>query len=81
MENTVNKSTKTKKPRCALEGCKKKLLLTALELSCRCGKSFCTVHRMPESHKCVFDYKTINQINKRGETEKLKCVADKIIRI
>ena len=81
MEKTDKKKTKTKKPRCAFEGCKKKLSLITLELSCRCGESFCAVHRMPESHKCTFDYKNENQVNKCVKVEDLKCVADKIIRI
>lgn len=35
--------------------CKKKLKLT--DLSCRCQKRFCSIHRMPENHKCEYDYK------------------------
>ena len=80
MENSEKKK-KTKKPRCAFEGCKKKLSLINLELSCRCGKSFCALHRMPESHKCSFDFKNDNQVNQCVKVEDLKCIADKIIRI
>jgi len=36
--------------------CKKKLKLT--DLSCRCEKKFCAIHRMPENHACEYDYKT-----------------------
>ena len=81
MENTKPKKTKSKKPRCAFEGCNKKISLITLELSCRCGKSFCALHRMPESHKCTFDYKKDNQANKCVKVKDLKCIADKIMRI
>jgi len=81
MENTTKSTTKTKKPRCILKGCKNKISLIALQLSCRCGKSFCAVHIMPETHNCTFDYKKNNQANKCIKAEDLKCVADKIIRI
>lgn len=80
METTKPKETKSKKPRCAVECCNKKMSLIALELSCRCGKSFCALHRMPESHNCTFDYKKDNQ-TKCVKIENLKCVANKIIKI
>lgn len=35
--------------------CRKKVPLTAI--TCRCGYTFCTSHRMAESHNCSFDYK------------------------
>lgn len=81
MEPTKPKETKSKKPRCAFGGCNKKMSLIALELSCRCGKSFCALHRMPESHNCTFDYKKDNQTNKCVKVFNLKCIANKIIKI
>ena len=43
------------KKRCACEGCNIKLLLT--DMPCKCEKRFCSRHRVPEDHKCSFDYK------------------------
>ena len=37
--------------------CRKKLTLTN-SFSCRCERSFCPLHRHPESHACTFDFKT-----------------------
>lgn len=48
-------SSKKKKKKCPV--CHKKLKLAETYL-CRCGYSFCSVHRYPESHPCSFDYKT-----------------------
>ena len=39
--------------RCAC--CIKKLPLTTFP--CRCGKKFCSVHRIDSAHACTFDYK------------------------
>ena len=43
------------KEKCSLEACKKRLLLS--DVSCRCKLRFCSVHRLAEDHKCVYDYK------------------------
>jgi len=40
--------------RCAKDGCKRKLPLTAF--ACRCNLLYCDVHRPPEEHACKFDY-------------------------
>lgn len=45
---------KKKKNRCGMKGCKKKI--TLLSFTCQCQKVFCTEHRMPEQHKCTFDW-------------------------
>ncbi|XP_068651126.1 zinc finger A20 and AN1 domain-containing stress-associated protein 1-like [Aristolochia californica] len=29
--------------------------------SCRCGSTFCSVHRYPEEHDCEFDFKTVGR--------------------
>lgn len=34
-----------------------------LGIICKCGQTFCMEHRMPEMHKCTFDYKTQYQKN------------------
>ena len=54
------KEKKKKKPkRCQMEGCKKKLPITAYD--CRCEKRFCNLHQCAESHDCTFDYKTFHR--------------------
>ena len=50
--------------RCNFDGCTKKFGL--MPFVCRCEKEYCAKHRMPESHQCMYDYKT------NGKTELLK---------
>jgi hypothetical protein len=40
---------------CSHEGCNIKLALTSIQ--CKCEKKFCSKHRYPEDHMCVYDYK------------------------
>ncbi|XP_021901886.1 zinc finger A20 and AN1 domain-containing stress-associated protein 1 [Carica papaya] len=35
--------------------CNKKVGLTGFK--CKCGSTFCGVHRYPENHQCIFDFK------------------------
>ena len=56
------KNKKKKKPkRCQMEGCRKKLPITAYD--CRCQKRFCSLHSSAESHNCTFDYKAFHRKN------------------
>jgi len=43
------------KNKCALEGCGKKLDITAFP--CKCKKTFCPAHRYESEHSCTFDYR------------------------
>lgn len=44
--------------RCQLSSCGKKLSLCEQETGrCRCGKIYCTKHRLSDDHSCLFDYK------------------------
>jgi len=52
------KEKKKSRKRCQFDGCRVKLKLTDME--CRCKNRYCTKHRLPETHKCVYDYKNIN---------------------
>lgn len=52
---TTRSQTKEKKI-CEMEGCRRKLSLTSVE--CRCGSTFCSVHRYAEKHDCPVDYKS-----------------------
>ncbi|XP_058179453.1 zinc finger A20 and AN1 domain-containing stress-associated protein 6-like [Rhododendron vialii] len=39
--------------------CRKKVGLTGFK--CRCGHTFCSIHRYSDKHKCAFDYKGAGQ--------------------
>lgn len=39
--------------------CPKKVGLTGFK--CRCGHTFCSLHRYSDKHNCVFDYKSAGQ--------------------
>ncbi len=57
--------------------CNKKLQLT--DLSCRCEKIFCIKHRLPESHQCKYDFKTIGK--QQLQDNNPLCSHHKIIKI
>jgi predicted nucleic acid binding AN1-type Zn finger protein len=78
MDTTTNtNNTTSKHKKCSNIGCSKKLTLT--DLICRCGNTFCSTHRLPETHDCTHDYKLYGRclLNKQNQ----QCVADKIIKI
>jgi hypothetical protein len=57
--------------------CNKKVGL--LSFTCKCGdKIFCTQHRMPELHNCLFDFK--KEHKERLIKENPIIISDKIIR-
>jgi hypothetical protein len=39
--------------------CRRRVGLTGFR--CRCGTTFCGVHRYPEKHGCTFDFKSIGR--------------------
>jgi len=49
------------KMKCFYSDCKKPINLTSIK--CKCENIFCSLHRLPESHNCNFNYK-LNIINK-----------------
>ncbi|XP_062187148.1 zinc finger A20 and AN1 domain-containing stress-associated protein 9-like isoform X2 [Phragmites australis] len=57
--------------------CRKKVGLTGFQ--CRCGGTFCSMHRYTDSHKCTFDYKKVaeEQIAKQNPV----VIAEKINKI
>ena len=67
------KNNKTSK--CNLTECNKKLQLT--DLICKCNNTYCSKHRLPEIHKCTYDYKTFgrNLLDKQNQP----CIAKKIL--
>ena len=54
-------TSKKKKKRCTLHGCRKKLKLT--DMDCKCKNRFCSLHRLPETHNCSWDPKNENEMN------------------
>ncbi|KAL1371249.1 hypothetical protein HN51_001474 [Arachis hypogaea] len=47
------------KPSNRCRGCNKKVGLTGFV--CKCGATFCGVHRYPERHDCPFDFKGVGR--------------------
>ena len=65
----------TKSAKCNLEECNKKLQLT--DFKCKCNSTYCSKHRLPETHNCTFDYKTSGRylLDKQNQP----CIAKKIL--
>jgi uncharacterized Fe-S cluster-containing radical SAM superfamily enzyme len=63
------------KRRCDFPECKKPLMLSSI--TCKCNKTFCSVHRGSYDHSCSFDYKSdhTNMLMKHMSTP---VVADKL---
>ena len=57
---------------CNENTCKTKLKLYDME--CRCKHKFCSQHRLPEYHQCVYDFK-------KDKVKLEKVIADKVIKI
>ena len=55
LSEVIEISKKKKKPRCSAKDCKKNISLFSFE--CKCGKSFCGKHKLPEDHDCNYDHK------------------------
>ena len=76
-ENNNNNNTKIESSnciRCNFDNCNKKLKIT--DMSCKCGKIFCKIHKFPEDHKCEFNYNS--EEIKRKTVERLECKSTKI---
>ena len=76
INNVVIEKTK-KSNRCNFDNCKKKLGIMPFE--CRCCLIFCAEHRLPENHKCNFDYKTNGKL--QIEKNNQKVIGEKIQKI
>ncbi|XP_043697970.1 zinc finger A20 and AN1 domain-containing stress-associated protein 4-like [Telopea speciosissima] len=58
LELPANPPTTLSQPnRCST--CRKRVGLTGFK--CRCGTTFCGVHRYPEQHGCTFDFKALGK--------------------
>ena len=61
--------------RCKAENCRCKISLTQqITNQCKCGLLFCNKHKMPEQHKCTYNWcvKSETFVNEN------KCVAKKV---
>jgi hypothetical protein len=63
---------------CFFEKCNKKLKLT--DFKCRCDHIYCSLHRLPKTHNCNYNYK-LNHIEHKEMIEDMKCLNEKIIKI
>jgi len=59
---------------CAYTDCDRKLKLTSM--ACKCKKTFCKYHKLPEQHICEYDYKETNY--KKQKIIDMKCISDKL---
>ena len=67
--------SKNKVSRCSC--CKKKLSL--ITFKCKCELTFCISCKMPEIHKCTYNYLSAEKL--KLEKENPKIIPDKIIEI
>lgn len=51
--------------RCNLAECNKKLSLVESTIKCKCGNTYCTLHRYSEKHNCIFDYKADSEKSRK----------------
>jgi len=66
--------------RCEVLECSKKIKLTDQIIGlCKCGKTFCVLHRLGETHDCEYKHKT--EINVEEFINKNKCIGNKTIKI
>ena len=72
----IIKSNKNSSNRCNYVQCNKKLRIS--DMKCKCEFTFCSLHRLPESHECIFDYKS-KEFDKI--IENMKCISSKIDKI
>jgi hypothetical protein len=52
---------KTKRPRCDHPDCRK--LIGYMGYTCRCGQTYCALHKYAKEHNCTFDFKTLEREN------------------
>lgn len=65
---------------CGANGCHKKIkIIDELISKCKCGEKHCSNHRLPETHRCEYDFK--KDVNHANLIEKMKCAAPKLNKI
>ena len=65
---------------CNFDTCDKKIKVSDKIIGlCKCGKTFCLLHRLGETHNCAYNHKS--ELKKEEFITKNKCVAEKTIKI
>ncbi|XP_062008999.1 zinc finger A20 and AN1 domain-containing stress-associated protein 6-like [Rosa rugosa] len=59
VEEGATSENPEKRPANRCSFCRKRVGLTGFK--CRCGDTFCSLHRYSNSHNCMFDYKSAGQ--------------------
>ena len=62
---------------CQYPDCQKKIKLT--DFPCKCANTYCKIHRLPEQHRCTYDYR--GSVSKSKRVEELRCVSNKLQKI
>ena len=78
--NNIDNLKKKKKDtanRCFDENCNKKLGLIFFD--CKCSNKFCDLHRLPEKHNCMYDYKKNGKLELAAKNPKI--IGQKIIKL
>ena len=78
-EQTVVATKTATVKRCCAADCKRKLMLT--DCDCRCGQRYCSQHRLPETHSCGFDFKSLGQTQLTQQLVKVAGHESKLERI
>ncbi|KAF9603993.1 hypothetical protein IFM89_039347 [Coptis chinensis] len=58
-EGTTSEDPGNQPPANRCNFCRKRVGLTGFK--CRCGETFCSIHRYSDKHNCAFDYKSAGQ--------------------
>lgn len=78
MVETTKENIKMSQPKvCQYPDCQKKIRLT--DFACKCANIYCKMHRLPEQHRCTYDYREFGL--KAKQIEELRCVSDKLQKI
>jgi len=75
--NKLVQPNKNMDKRCNHIECMKKLRIS--DMKCKCEFIFCLLHRLPEQHNCLFDYKNSQDFDKI--INNMKCTSTKIEKI
>lgn len=79
LDKNINKNSKKRKRKEKCKCCNIKLSILETEIVCRCGYKFCNKHRLPENHKCGYDYKIDGKEKIKHKNPKI--INDKLNRI
>ena len=77
ISNISNIENKKDESLCQYKDCIKKIKITTIP--CKCKKYYCKMHKYPEYHECIYDYK--ENILKSKKIEEMKSYNQKIQKI